>query len=73
MATNVTVVPGVTRAHDLSNYRVYETPPEEQWRLGLLVSLLEVRDARWNVMFDEESGQLSEDETSAMINDVCTR
>ena len=70
--TNVTVVPGVTRTHDLSDYRVYETPAEENWRLGLLVSLLEVRDARWSVMFDEESGQLSEDETSAMINDVCT-
>ena len=68
----MTVVPGVTRAHDLSNYRVHETPVEENWRLGLLVSLLEVRDARWSVMFDEESGRLSEDETSAMINDVCT-
>ena len=70
--TNVTVVPGVTRAHDLSDYRVHETPAEENWRLGLLVSLLEVRDARWNVLFDDESGHLSEDETSMMINDVCT-
>ena len=55
----MTVVLGVTRAHDLSNYRVYETQAEENWRLGLLVSLLEVRDARGSVMFDEESGQLA--------------
>ena len=56
----------------VSDYRVHETPAEENWRLGLLVSLLEVREARWSVTFDEESGQLNEDETSAMINDVCT-
>ena len=65
--TNVTVVPGVTRAYDLFNYRVYETPAEEQWRLGLLVSLL-----RGLQMFDEENGQRSEDKTTAMISDVCT-
>ena len=72
--TAVAVVPGVTVtwAHDLSNYPVYQTPAEEEGRNGLLVSLLEVRDARWNIMFDEESGQLSKDKTTAMINDVCT-
>ena len=65
--TNVTVVPGVTRAHDLSGYRVHETPVEENWRLGLLVSLLEVRDARWSVMFDKEDGQRIEDETTTIL------
>ena len=70
--TGVAVVPGVTKGHVLSNYRVYSTPQDQEWRLGLLVSLLELREDRWSLQFDEETGNFGEDEVSVLINNVCT-
>ena len=55
----------------LQNYRVYETPEGHEWKLPLLTSLLEIRDDRWGLQFDEETGQLGEDEVTHMINNVC--
>ena len=69
--TEVLVIPGVTKGHVLQNYRVYETPEGHEWKLPLLTSLLEIRDDRWGLQFDEETGQLSEDEVTHMINNVC--
>ena len=70
--TGIKVIPGVTMGHDLANYTVYETPAEEGWRLGLLTSLLEVRDSRWTIQFDEELCEYKEDEVTTMISNVCT-
>ena len=42
-----------------------------EWKLPLLTSLLEIRDDRWGPQFDEETGQLGEDEVTHMINNVC--
>ena len=66
-------MPGVTKKVVLRNYRVYETPEGEEWRLPLLVSLLEIRDSRWGLQFDEEMGQIGEDDITMMINNVCVR
>ena len=69
--TGVAVAPGVTKGHVLSNYRVYQTPQDQEWRLGLLVSLLELRDNRWSLQFDEETGQFGEDEINKLVNNFC--
>ena len=58
--TGLYIVPGVTKGQALNNYRVYETPEGQEWRLPLLTSLLELRDSRWEL-----------DDFSVMINDVC--
>ena len=70
--TGVAVVPGVTKGHVLSNYRVYSTPQDQEWRLGLLVSLLELREDRWSLQFDDETGQFGGNEVNVLINNVCT-
>ena len=40
----------------------------------MLVSLIELRDARWELMFDEEesSGTVDEDDITKMIDNICT-
>ena len=45
---------------------------ENHINLGLLVSLLELREDRWSLQFDEETGNFGEDEVSVLINNVCT-
>ena len=70
--TDVLVVPGVTRGHVLADYRVHKTPEGQEWKVPLLVSLLQIRDDTWSVHFDEETGQFSDDEISELINNVCT-
>ena len=52
---------------------MYEIPLGEEWRLGLLRSLLELRQSNWEVLFDEEGeNTLEEDDISEMIDEVCT-
>ena len=71
LETDVLVVPGVTRGHVLTDYRVYKTPEGQEWKVPLLVSLLQIRDDTWSVNFDEETGQFSDDEITELINNVC--
>ena len=42
--TNIKIVPGVTTPAAFKNYQVYETPPGSEWKLPLLVSLLEMKE-----------------------------
>ena len=69
--SKVKVTPGVTNRGALRNFRVYETPPGQEWRLPLLVSLLEIRDSRWAIDFDEETMMMSDGDITEMIYDVC--
>ena len=70
--TNIKIVPGVTTPAAFKNYQVYETPPGSEWKLPLLVSLLEMKDSRWSVTFDEETGScIGDDEITTMIDNVC--
>ena len=54
-----------------NNYQVYQAPEGQEWRIPLLVSLLELRDSRWELLYDEESDKFSEDDVTFMINNVC--
>ena len=68
--TNVRVIPGRSKGFELRNYVVHKTPVGEEWRLPLLVSLLEIRDSNWEINFDEEAGGLNEDEITNLISSV---
>ena len=50
---------------------VHKTPAGEEWRLPFLVSLIEIRDSKWEINFDEEAGGLKEDEITNLISTVC--
>ena len=72
LETGVSVVPGVTKPSVLGGYYVYEEKGD--WQVPLLVSLLEMRDSAWEVVFDEESDEgleLEENDILEMINDIC--
>ena len=73
MDTGVKVSPGETSSSLLKSYMVYEAPEEARWKIPLLESLIEIRDQRWEVLFDEENieGRLSEDDVTTMINQLC--
>ena len=71
--TSVPVIAGVTRPSQLRDWAVYETPEGQEWRLPLLVSLLEVREGNWEVKFDEEEDDsLVRDDIEAIIVDIAT-
>ena len=58
--TGIKIEPGSC----LNNYRVYKTPLDQEWRIGLLKSLIEIRDNQWSVDFDEEIGVLVSQEVT---------
>ena len=71
--TGVKVVPGVTAPAQVHDYTVYGIPEESKWKISLLESLLEIRDGRWEVLFEEENtrGELCKDEVTFMIDELC--
>ena len=69
--SDVRITPGVTKGQVLSDYMVYATPAGQEWRAPLVLSLIEVRSQNWIVQFEEETGNLQEDEATVIINNVC--
>ena len=70
--TNVRIEPGISKGNLLNNYRVYKTPTNQEWRIGLLQSLVSLKDQSWMLEFDEETEQFGNDELNEMLNNVCT-
>ena len=62
-----------TNKSQLESFNVYKPPEEAKWKLPLLMSLIEIRDQRWEVLFneEEEEGRISEDNVTAMIDQLC--
>ena len=71
MKTHVPVIAGNTKPQAIKTNRVYTVPDHEEWRIPLLRSLLELRNKQWEVLFDEEEGQLMPNEIQMMIEEVC--
>ena len=70
--TNKAFIPGITKRIDLTDYMVYQLPEGEEWRIPLLLSLMQLRNDNWVVTFDEEETSLEADDIQTMINTVCT-
>ena len=52
--------------------RLYRVVEEQEWKLPLLHSLLEVRDDQWEIRFgDDDVEQLQDDDINDMIHDIC--
>ena len=50
--TGLLVTPGHTSPDVLRNYRVYSAPDGQEYRLPLLVSLMEIRIDNWSIIFN---------------------
>ena len=73
--TGILIIPGRTRSGDFQQYRVYQPPEGEEWRLGILESLLELKGENWSVLFNEEAEEeeeLEDNDIELMIYEVCT-
>ena len=59
---------------EIANHRVYKFDEKENWKIKLLVSLMEIRDQRWEILFDEEeeTGSLRKDDITDMIDSVAS-
>ena len=69
--TGVFVIPGYTKPCALNEYQVYKTPIGENWKIGLLSSLLSIRGQDWTLKFDESDSE-KENDIDKTINNVCT-
>ena len=72
LTTGIDIIPGSTSKFHLKDYRVYECPVQEKWKIALLQSLIELRDGRWHIVFDEEEDEsLNNNQLCLMIEDIC--
>ncbi len=72
ITTGTQIIPGLTSKIALKSYRVYTVPMHQQWRIGMLHSLMELRESRWSITFDDEQHSIDKSQISLMIEDVCT-
>ena len=69
--TGVSVIPGRTRTDLLRKYKVYPVPEGHEWKLPLLISLLEIRSENFEVFFDEEGEEeLDGNDIESMIAEI---
>ena len=61
-----------TYKYELKNHKVYDTPVDQKWRLSLIKGLLEVREAKWEVIFDSENSSLEDDQLLDILNNACS-
>ena len=63
--------PRLMKLHGLKNWRVY--PQTDSWTVPLLKNLLEICANNWEVMYDDETGDMAnEDEIEFTISAICT-
>ena len=72
--TSTFINPGKTLKSSIKEYKAYEVPEGQQWKIGLLSSLIQIREGQQNISFDEENGLTSfpDEEINRMIDDICT-
>ena len=70
--TGTLVIPGKTRSNILNDKFIYEVPEGEDWKIGLVASLLQIRNDKWSILFDEEQDELSNDDITFMLDNVCS-
>ena len=70
--TGVRIIPGLNNKCELKNHRVYNMPEEQKWRVALIKGIVEIREKRWEVLFDIENSSLNNDDFQAIIYDVCS-
>ena len=70
--TGLKIIPGRTHKYELKNHKVYDTPVDQKWRLSLIKGLLEVREAKWEVIFDSENSSLEDDQLLDILNNACS-
>ena len=72
ITTGTQIYPRLSSKAALKSYRVYTVPSHQHWRIGMLHSLMEIRENRWSITFDEEQDSIDKSQISLMIEDVCT-
>ena len=58
----------------LRDYRVYDAPVGYEDKIGLLLSLIAIREDHFGVFFNEEDDEveMEDNDITTMINDICT-
>ena len=72
--TEVLITPGVTSQSEIQHYAVYNVPENQEWRLGVLESMIQIKQDNWSVIFSDEEDEdlLEENDIDMMIYEVCT-
>lgn len=70
--TETQIDPRSLKAHALNNLKVY--PNEDLWTIPLIRNILEIRAGNWEVIFDDETGEETEEEDiNFMIAAICSQ
>ena len=69
--TGKIIRPSITSHTELTSWLVYDIPEGQEWRLPLMISLLEIRDSNWEVLFDDEEEGLGQNIIQIFLDSIC--
>ena len=70
--TGVKIIPGRNNKSDIKNHRVYSIPEEEKWRISLITGIMEIREQRWEILFDSEDAKLNDEDIQTILHEACS-
>ena len=70
--TGIYIIPGITKANIMNEKHLYKIPEGEEWKVGLIASLMQIRNDKWSILFDEEQDELGNDDITFMLDNVST-
>ena len=69
--TKIVVRPGITSYIELLTWRTYQPPENQEWKLPLMISLLEIRDSNWEVLFDDDLESIGPNIIQIFLDNIC--
>ena len=61
----------ITSHTELKSWLVYDITVGQEWRLPLMISLLEIRDSNWEVLFDDEEEGHGQNIIQIFLDSIC--
>ena len=68
--TGIYIIPGITKANIMNEKYLYNIPKGGEWKVGLITSLMQIRNDKWSILFDEEQDELGNDDITFMLDNV---
>jgi F0F1-type ATP synthase epsilon subunit len=72
LETGSNIIPGVTLKSAIKHHKIYLMPEGHEWKIALIKGILEVREEKWEVLFDDENECLNDEDLQLILDHACT-
>jgi hypothetical protein len=71
LETGSNIIPGVTLKSAIKCHKIYTMPEGHDWKISLIKGIMEVREEKWEVLFDDENECLNDEDLQSILDHAC--